>query len=598
MKLFLHPELEKHWRGKDPFTEAFNLTGEIVRQVKNRRTIKTVIGGRDCYVKLHTGVGWRQILKDLGMLKLPVLGADNEYQAVKLLHRLDISTTPLYGFGSKGRNPARRQSFIITRDVGNLLTLEDAALIWQSAPPSPMFRRMLVRETARISRLIHSHGINHRDYYICHFLIVGSDRQTGYIPDTPPKLCLIDLHRAQIRSATPYRWRLKDIAGIWFSAMDAGLSHKDTFRFIKEYTQKPLKQALREHRGFWKDVQRQAEKLYRKQHGKQPPAAADTAPGRTVDFEPLNHLHRLGSPPAIGIPRTLFYHLQPRLWENFFQELGFQIILSSPTGVGTLQRASLISEPEHCLPVKMLDAHVEELIGRADAVFVPRLLSLRQGHISCPKLAALPDSIKADFGDRTKIITIEIDARRNNLPKTLRQAARRIGLSSRDARKAADKAVAAMTTAQNRRLSQAPDHNQAELKFLLLGHPYTLNDDFFTQSVKSKLSSMHVRVEKVDFNRDPDNNGPIKWDMCAVIYDNLNNLHTETCDGAVQLTSFNCGCDSIVGNIFRDTLEAKGIPLLSLIMDEHTAKAGIDTRLEAFVDSILSRKHQSANPPA
>src|SRR5690606_40875569 len=51
-------------------------------------------------------------------------------------------------------------------------------------------------------------GVNHRDCYICHFLL-HTDKAVD--PDDL-RLSVIDLHRAQVRDATPRRWRDKDLA--------------------------------------------------------------------------------------------------------------------------------------------------------------------------------------------------------------------------------------------------------------------------------------------------------------------------------------------------------------------------------------------------
>ena len=82
------------------------------------------------------------------------------------------------------------------------------------------------------------------------------------------KLFLIDLHRAQQRLRIPFRWRVKDIGGLYFSAMDIGLTQRDLFRFIRTYIGKSLRQTLREDRQFWKAVQCRATKTYYKEFAK------------------------------------------------------------------------------------------------------------------------------------------------------------------------------------------------------------------------------------------------------------------------------------------------------------------------------------------
>jgi predicted nucleotide-binding protein (sugar kinase/HSP70/actin superfamily) len=77
----------------------------------------------------------------------------------------------------------------------------------------------------------------------------------------------------------------------------------------------------------------------------------------------------------------------------------------------------------------------------------------------------------------------------------------------------------------------------------------------------------------------------IKWDTCSKMISHLRALDRTDCAAVIQLTSFNCGCDSIVMEYHRDILKEKGIPYMTLVLDEHTAQAGLETRLEAFVDS-------------
>ena len=78
-----------------------------------------------------------------------------------------------------------------------------------------------------------------------------------------------------------WEYLVKDVAGLWLSAMDAGLSRRDRLRFIREYERRPLPEIFRENRKFWRDVDRAARKLYRKEHGKEaPPLQAPSAAGK------------------------------------------------------------------------------------------------------------------------------------------------------------------------------------------------------------------------------------------------------------------------------------------------------------------------------
>ena len=74
-------------------------------------------------------------------------------------------------FGERGSNPAQQHSFIITEELAPTISLEDFSLDWVQNPPAPALKRALIDEVARMVREMHRAGVNHRDCYICHFLL-------------------------------------------------------------------------------------------------------------------------------------------------------------------------------------------------------------------------------------------------------------------------------------------------------------------------------------------------------------------------------------------------------------------------------------------
>jgi heptose I phosphotransferase len=238
----------------------------VLRAVRNRKTLRFRLNGRVYYVKIHRGIGWIEIAKNLLQGKLPVLGAGNEWAALHRLHTLGVETMTPVAFGLKGSNPAQLRSFVITEELANTKSLEEMCIGWRSHPPSPFLRRRLIERIALMVRKMHRHGINHRDCYICHFHL---DVSTGLDPVRPDDLHLhvIDLHRAQLRRRTPQRWIIKDLGGLYFSAMDVGLTRTDRFRFIRTYEQRPLRETFARPNRLWRRVERTAKALYRKLSG-------------------------------------------------------------------------------------------------------------------------------------------------------------------------------------------------------------------------------------------------------------------------------------------------------------------------------------------
>ncbi len=269
-QLWLSERFRVLWDGRDPFEQVDRLEGDVFRRVAARKTIRVALDGRHYFAKIHYGVGWWEIVKNLLQLKRPVLSAENEWWALNLLRDIGVDTLTPAAFGRTGRNPARIRSFLITEELRNTISLEDFCATWPSRPPALRLRKTLIEQLATVVRQMHTHGLNHRDCYLCHFhadTASASENPQSAIRNPQSaelRLYVIDLHRAQIRRRTPRRWLIKDLAGLYFSALDIGLTRTDRLRFIRAYEQKPLHEVFRHRERFWRSVERTALALYTK----------------------------------------------------------------------------------------------------------------------------------------------------------------------------------------------------------------------------------------------------------------------------------------------------------------------------------------------
>jgi heptose I phosphotransferase len=241
---------------------------QVYRNQEGRKTLRIELDGRPFFLKSHRGVGWGEIVKNLLQGRLPIVGAGSEYRAITALESAGVETLSIAAFASRGANPARRRSMILTDELVSTVSLEDFCAPWASRPPAYSLRIRLIITLAGIARRMHDAGINHRDFYLCHFHL-GTDN----LAQGPLRCYLIDLHRAQCRARTPMRWRIKDLAGLYFSAMDCGLTLRDMQRFARHYHPGGLRQALVENAALWRRVQRAATALYRKANGRMPPSS-------------------------------------------------------------------------------------------------------------------------------------------------------------------------------------------------------------------------------------------------------------------------------------------------------------------------------------
>lgn len=262
-RVILRDELSTAWKDQDVFALMENMQGEIAREMKDRQTLRFEINGQGYYRKWHRGVGWKEILKNLLQLRSPVLGAENEWAALNKMHALHIPSLIPVAYGARGKNPARQQSFIVTRELTDVVQVDH---FFEQYSINAKTRRRLLAGIARIARELHGAGINHRDFYLCHFML----KPESLTKAGQPQLYLIDLHRAQCRAQVPPRWLIKDLAALYYSSFNLGFSQRESLRFLKIYFNDSLRNVLRDQTPLLRKIRRKALKIYWRDYGHAP----------------------------------------------------------------------------------------------------------------------------------------------------------------------------------------------------------------------------------------------------------------------------------------------------------------------------------------
>ncbi len=236
------------------FDQVMQLRGTLFRNLPKRKTMQIVHQGQRYFVKLHLGVGWSEIIKNLFSLKCPVIGAKTEAMAIRKLSALGIATTPLVKFDQRGCNPATQQSYLITRDLGEVTSLDD----WFAHKQTQTKRQAIIKEMARITATMHQNAMYHQDLYLCHFCLPALTKTTQ------AQLYLIDLHRCRMLTKPNRKAAIKDVAALYFSAMDLHFSAQDWGLFCQHYT--ALEACFGLQDSFWQLVEIRAQRLYKKFH--------------------------------------------------------------------------------------------------------------------------------------------------------------------------------------------------------------------------------------------------------------------------------------------------------------------------------------------
>jgi len=298
----------------------------------------------------------------------------------------------------------------------------------------------------------------------------------------------------------------------------------------------------------------------------------------------------------IGIPRALIYWKRPYFWESFFENLGFEVLLSPKTNKEIVEIGVKISDPETCFSNKVYFGHLKWLEGKCDLIFVPRLK--RKGNFEyCPKFFGIPDLAKILV--KTKILTETFDEKKEKFNESLVKLGKKLGKSRDEIEVAFQKASLKekeIKEKQERKVFEKLNSNSKKL--VLISHPYNLYDEYVNLRVKDrieKLGAIPIFIEEIPNSKlqnpnkfqTPNSKIPnFHWEFAKEMMEKIDFVLNQKIDGAIEISSFACGCDAVLKEFVEKKFKEAKIPFLYLIMDEHTGEAGFQTRLEAFIDTI------------
>ena len=298
----------------------------------------------------------------------------------------------------------------------------------------------------------------------------------------------------------------------------------------------------------------------------------------------------------IGIPRALLYYYYEDLWLNFFANLGIETMVSPPTNKEIIRQGVSNSIDEECYSAKLFVGHVAYLIDECDMIFVPRVENTGIREEYCTKFFGLYDLAKNTFPDAT-FLCAEVDyLRRKKEPDAFVRLGVALGKSEeeslqayKDAKAEADAVKQAKIVTQENLL----ESNNA--KVLLVSRSYNTLDASIGKEILDYFAANDFDVIHADLIDSKEAktlarraySSRLYWRMTADLLGGVEKYRDHV-DGIVLISAFPCGPDSIFNELLIRTIDDK--PMLSLVIDEQDASAGIQTRLESFVDIITAQR--------
>jgi predicted CoA-substrate-specific enzyme activase len=316
----------------------------------------------------------------------------------------------------------------------------------------------------------------------------------------------------------------------------------------------------------------------------------------------------------IGISRSFLTNTLYPLYYNFFSKLGLDVVLSddvSPEGV-KMARSSF------CYPAQIAHGTFYDLLQKdLDYIFLPAIYGLfvensvsklKNHHSTCFTLSAEAFFIKSAFKEvktNAKLLIPAFDFSKGW--KTEKPAfvklAKEMGFNKQEASEAFDFAIEKQKEFFNiqkeigKKVLDEIERDPKQTAVVLFGRSYNAFADEANMGIPNKFASRGFKIIPFDFlpyKDEPCDKG-MQWALGQEVLKAASFVKKHPQLFGAYITNFSCGPDSFVVGYFRDIMKTK--PSLTLELDNHTADAGINTRIEAFLDIVERYRKIGVNDP-
>jgi len=324
------------------------------------------------------------------------------------------------------------------------------------------------------------------------------------------------------------------------------------------------------------------------------------------------------SRPTVGIPLALHSLEWGIFWSQLFSNLGFTVLLSPRTNNKLVLAGVESMTAETCFPVKVFHGHVHHLLDRTEFLFLPNVIDMptpeaHETGFFCPLVESSQYLVRAALGISDQRLirpTLYLkegprqvaEALLASLPDDLRPSA---AILERAVQRAWDRQQRFRQDLFQRGRAVLAGTASGEALWVVTGRPYNLHDERSNLQLGRHLAKLGIRALPMDFleveSEDLSDFPMMYWGQGAKILRTAKRIARTPNWYGVHLTNFSCGADSFIEHFYRHILREK--PALVLELDEHSAVAGLLTRIEAFQNVVKnlqdksSKNHYEADTP-
>ncbi|HET6460109.1 MAG TPA: acyl-CoA dehydratase activase [Syntrophales bacterium] len=312
---------------------------------------------------------------------------------------------------------------------------------------------------------------------------------------------------------------------------------------------------------------------------------------------------------TVGINKSFLVNSYYPLYHTFFSRIGFRVLIPDiPEQEGVnRQRAPF------CYPAEISHGYLQNLLKKKpDYLFLPQVKGAYAGNgckqgITCPLLQGEPYYLTSAFKDLEilrnlmkagKVMTPVIDFSTGfeKAENTFVSMAGKLGCRRNLARKAFSEAIEAQKCIYRKmkkvglRFLQDLEENPDRSAVVIFGRSYNAFVQEANMGIPHKFASRGMPVIPFEFlpldEEAVDDN--MCWSTGQSILKGTKFVERHPRLFGCYITNFSCGPDSFLGGYFRHIMREK--PSLILELDSHVADAGLETRIEAFMDIIKNHR--------
>lgn len=315
------------------------------------------------------------------------------------------------------------------------------------------------------------------------------------------------------------------------------------------------------------------------------------------DFGPVAVKNSRGT---IGLPMALSSYEFFPFYTKLINEFGFDVVLSEPSKQGNGMTSSAT-----CYPCEIAHGAAFDLLSKnVDYIFFPRFIEaeVNAGYTnaySCPSVALIPDVVSSAFdGITKKMLSPHISLSKRLIKMTWNEIEKTgaiLGIKRTDALRAGSHALEHYKQFKKTILAKGESEL---LKFkndpviVIAGRSYITCSSQANLKMDRKIASRGYHVIPQDMlplisgPKHPENMWYAAQQMTNAAWYTKAHPNMHLC----MISCFSCAPDASAYHVLRHELQ--GDTFCYLEIDSHTAHAGFDTRIGAFLDIVEAKKRK------